>query len=62
MKLHGMGDQIPIFRMNIGNQVPQLPNFGHSPLHYFVKKEGNEISEINMIKSPVYQKSTDEFI
>lgn len=62
MHLHGIYDQIPIFRMKISNQIPQLGSFPHSPLHLFIKKEGNEISEIKLLKTPIPQSNTDEFI
>lgn len=62
MHLHGLGDQMPFYRMKIYNQVPYLGNFPHSPLHLLVKKEGNQISEIKLLKTPIPQKNTDEFL
>lgn len=62
MHLHGLGDQLPFFRMKIYNQVPYLGTFPHSPLHLLLKKEGNQLSEIKMLKTPIPQKNTDEFL
>lgn len=50
--MNGLLKQIPFFRMNIENQVPWLGQFPHSPIHLYVKKEGDDIVEIKMLQSP----------
>ena len=55
MEKHGLGDQMPFFRMKISNEIPWLGEFPHSPIHLYVKKEGSEIVEISQLKSPFVQ-------
>lgn len=50
---HQLLDKIPFYRMKITNQIPQLGDFPHSPMHFYVRKEGNDIVEIKLLKSPV---------
>lgn len=52
LEMNGLLKQIPFFRMNIENQVPWLGQFPHSPIHLYVKKEGDDIVEIKMLQSP----------
>ena len=61
MDKHGLLDQLPLYRMNIKNQVPYLGDFPHTPLHLYVRKEGEEIVEIKLLESP-YPGKTDKFI
>lgn len=53
MHKHGLIDQLPFYRMKITNQVPWLGDFPHTPMHLFVKKEGNSIVEIKLLDSPL---------
>ena len=46
MHKHGLLDQIPIYRIKISNEVPWLGEFPHSPIHLYLKKEGNEVVEL----------------
>lgn len=49
MKLekHGYGDDIKCFRMDINNRVPQLGEFGYSPMLIYLKKDDqNNIVEV----------------
>ena len=48
--------------MKITNQVPWLGDFPHTPMHLYVKKEGNEIVEIKLLDSPLPQAKTDRFL
>jgi hypothetical protein len=49
----GIFDQLPIFRLNIENQVPKLGTFPHSPIHIYIRKEGDSIVEIKLLKTPI---------
>ena len=53
MEKHGCWDAMPIYRMHIMNEMPWLGNLPHSPIHIFVKKEGNEIVEMKILDSPL---------
>jgi hypothetical protein len=41
MQKHGYLQKLPVFRMKIDNQIPWLGDFPHSPLHLYLKKEGD---------------------
>jgi len=48
--------------MKITNQVPWLGDFPHTPMHLYVKKDGDQIVEIKLVDSPLPQNKTDSFI
>lgn len=49
----GLLDQIPFYRMKIYNQVPWLGDIPHSPIHLYIRKEGDSIVEIKLLDSPL---------
>lgn len=53
MHHHGLIDQLPFFRMKITNNVPWLGEFPHTPIHLYIRKEGNDIVEIKLLDSPL---------
>ena len=52
MEKHGVLDQIPIYRIKINNEIPWLGEFPHSPIHLYLKKDGNDVIELKQLKSP----------
>ena len=62
MHKHGLLDQLPIFRMKIDNQVPFLGELAYSPIHFYIKKEGDQIVEISQIKTPLSQDKVDAWL
>jgi len=62
MERHGFLDQVPIYRMHINNQVPWLGEFPHSPMHIYLRKEGDDIVEMKLLDSPLPQEKTDNFL
>lgn len=53
MAKHQLLDQLPLYRMKITNQVPYLGDFPHTPLHLYVRKNGDQIEEIKLLDSPL---------
>lgn len=62
MEKHGLLDSLPFYRMKITNQVPWLGDLPHTPMHLYIRKEGNEIVEIKLLESPLPQVKTDNFL
>jgi hypothetical protein len=62
MEKHGLLSKLPLYRVKIDNQLPWLGDFPHSPIHLYVRKEGNDIVEIKMLDSPLLQPKTDKFL
>ena len=62
MEKHGLLSKLPLYRMKITNQVPWLGDFPHTPMHLYVRKEGNDIVEIKLLDSPLPQAKTDKFL
>ena len=62
MEKHGLLSKLPMYRMKITNQVPWLGDFPHTPMHLYVRKEGNDIVEIKLLDSPLPQAKTDKFL
>lgn len=50
---HGVSDKLPCFRMSIENKVPYLGSFAYSPIYFFVKKDGDNITEVSILDIPV---------
>ena len=53
MYKHGLLDKLPMYRMRIDNKIPWLGDFPHSPMHLFIRKEGQDIVEIKLLSSPL---------
>lgn len=62
MYKHGLLDNIPIYRMKISNQIPWLGDIPHTPLHLFVRLEGEDIVEMKLLDSPLQQEKTNNFL
>jgi len=62
MYKHGLLDNIPFYRMKISNQIPWLGDIPHTPLHLFVRLEGEDIVEMKLLDSPLQQEKTDNFL
>ena len=62
MEKHGLLDKVPFYRLKITNQIPWLGDLPHTPMHLFIKKEGNQIVEMKLLDSPLPQKKTDNFL
>jgi hypothetical protein len=62
MHKHGIYDQLPLFRMKIGTTIPELGNFPHTPILMYVKKDGNDISEMKILSTPTSQVKVDAFL
>jgi len=62
MDKHGLLDKLPIYRMMIANQVPWLGDLPHTPMHLYLRKEGEDIVEIKLLDSPLPQAKTDLFL
>ncbi|CDW85809.1 UNKNOWN [Stylonychia lemnae] len=52
LEKHGYLNKLPLYRLSIDNKVPQLGNFGYSPIYMYVRKRGNEIVEIKTLDPP----------
>ena len=48
--------------MMISNSVPWLGELPHTPMHLYLRKEGEEIVEIKLLDSPLPQAKTDTFL
>ena len=59
---HQLLDKVPFYRMKITNQVPWLGDFAHTPMHFYIKKEQNEIVEIKLLNSPLQQEKCNKFL
>jgi len=59
---HGLLDNIPIFRTKIDNDIPWLGKMPYTPIHLFVRLEGEDIVEMKLLDSPLSQPKTDSFI
>lgn len=62
MEKHGLLDSLPFYRVKISNQIPWLGDFPHTPMHLYVRKEGEHIVEIKLLDSPLPQAKTDSFL
>ena len=52
MAKNGISDLMPFYRMKISNEIPWLGEFPHSPILFYVKKEGKDIVEISKLSCP----------
>ncbi len=48
----GLAGKIPFFKMSSENTVPHLGSFNYTPIFLFLKKQGNNITEIFTMKPP----------
>lgn len=63
MQKHGLLGKLPFYRMSTENQIPWLGYMGYTPILLYVRKEGDEITEIKLLESPFnYQSWVDKFI
>jgi hypothetical protein len=50
---HGLLSSLPCFRMSIENKVPYLGSFAYSPIYFYLKKEGDKVTEVAILDVPV---------
>ena len=41
-----------IIKIKINNEITWLGEFPHSPIHLYLKKDGNDVIELKQLKSP----------
>lgn len=56
LEKHGLLDKLPCFRLAIDNKIPYLGAFAYSPIYFFLKKEGDKVTEIAILDIPVKYK------
>lgn len=49
LEKHGVLDKLPLFRLAIDNKIPYLGSFAYSPIYFFLKKEGENVTEVAVI-------------
>ncbi len=59
LEKHGYLSKLPCYRLSIENKIPQLGNFGYSPIYMFVRKRGDTIIELKTLDPP---QRSEEFI
>ena len=48
----GLAAKVPFFKMSSENTVPHLGSFNYTPIFLYLRKKGNEITEIFTMKPP----------
>ena len=52
LKKHGYGQQLPLFKVNLENQIPYLGVFNYTPAYLYIKKDKatGQITEVQTLE------------